>query len=69
MWGRAAGSRRQVTRVLAGEHCWASSPLRSAAGCWVLPVRRRAPARHHLLLTSIFVAVLRIIRFRSGSSS
>lgn len=28
--------------------------VRFAAGCWVLPVRRRAPARHHLLFRSVF---------------
>nr|ABR67086.1 unknown [Arthrobacter sp. Chr15] len=33
---------------------WASSPLRSVAGCWVLPVRRRAPARHHLCVYDVF---------------
>jgi hypothetical protein len=41
-WGEGVHARRARTR--SGVHS-----ASSVAGCWVLPVRRRAPVRHHLL--------------------
>jgi hypothetical protein len=61
--GRLAG--------LAWLRCNQLMGVRCAAGCWVLPVRRRAPARHHLCLRlrRFLVAVLRILGVRSTPSS
>ena len=49
---------------------WASSPLRSVAGCWARSRRRRAPPCPALLcLRRFLAAVLRILCVRSTPSS
>ena len=50
-----------------GSHLMRASA--GAAGSWVLPIRRRAPARHHLCVYDVFAAVLRILGTRPNSSS